>query len=190
MVICLCAHLFYSSLFCLAPVLTLKDLVGPFCSGDLISEAEKFQGKGKRCHGATDTVVISGESGSTWGVSRSSGILMSLLFSCLSSLSCPHSDHHPHANSKAGQNSDLKARSYLSLTSEFPVFHGSWGPEKPPESFGPGLSIKASNPSSLENSYLWKACPTQLPVGSGGRCMPKFFRPTGSFLSTLGPPGS
>jgi hypothetical protein len=76
------------------------------------------------------------------------------------------------------------------LTSEFPVFHGSWGPEKPPESFGLGLSIKASNPSSLENSYLWKACPTQLPVGSGGRCMPKFFRPTGSFLSTLGPPGS
>ena len=125
-----------------------------------------------------------------WGVSRSSGNIMSLPFPCLSSLSCPHSDHHPHANSKAGQNSDLKARSYLSLTSEFPVFHGSWGPEKPPESFGPGLSIKASSPSSLENSYLWKACPTQLPVGSGGRCMPKFFRPTGSFLSTLGPPGS
>ena len=156
----------------------------------LFLKLEKFQGKGKRCHGAIDTVVISDESGSMWGVSRSSGNIMSLPFPCLSSLSCPHSDHHPHANSKAGQNSDLKARSYLSLTSEFPVFHGSWGPEKPPESFGPGLSIKASSPSSLENSYLWKACPTQLPVGSGGRCMPKFFRPTGSFLSTWGPPGS
>ena len=40
-------HLSYSSLFCLAPVLTLKDLVGPFCSGDLISEARKIPRKGK-----------------------------------------------------------------------------------------------------------------------------------------------
>lgn len=183
MVICLCAHLFYSSLFCLAPVLTLKDLVGPFCSAGLISEARKIPRKGKavpwghRCRGDKRWVTPRGV------FARSSGNIMSLPFSCLSSLSCPYSDHHPHANSKAGQNSVLKARSYLSLTSEFPVFHGSWGAEKPPESFGSALSIRATSPSSLENSYLWKACPTQLPVGSGDRGMPRFFRPTGSFLS-------
>ena len=153
----------------------------------LFLKPEKFQGKGKQCHGATATVVISGESRSTSGVSCPSGNIMSLPCLCLSSLAHPHSDHHPHANSKAGQDSDLKAGSYLSLISDFPVFHGSWGPEKPPESFGPALSIKASSPSSLENSYLWKACPTQLPVGSGGGCTP---RPTGSFLSTLEIPGS
>ena len=62
MVICLCAHLFYSSLLCLAPVLTLKDLVGPFCSAGLISEARKVPRKGKAVDGATDAVVISGES--------------------------------------------------------------------------------------------------------------------------------
>ena len=141
------------------------------------SKERESSGWGHRCRGDKRWVTPRGM------FARSSGNIMSLPFSCLSSLSCPYSDHHPHANSKADQNSVLKARSYLSLTSEFPVFHGSLGAEKLPESFGPALSIKASSPSSLENSYLWKACPTQLPVGSGGRGMPRFFRPTGSFLS-------
>lgn len=84
---------------------------------------EKSPGKGERkADGAIEALcstktMSQAPSGEVLACSRS---IMSLPLLCLSSLPIAWLDHHPHPNSRAGQNSDLKVRLYLNLASKTP----------------------------------------------------------------------
>lgn len=113
-----------------------------------ISGALKIPGQGERkTNGGQGATALPGAmtvSQAPWGAGlacpRST---VGAPFLCLFSPLPPASDSQsPHPNSRTGQNSDLEARPYLSLASKFPIFHDTWGAEKPPESFGPALSSR------------------------------------------------
>lgn len=86
------------------------------------------------------------------------------------------------ANSRAGPSSGLEAEPYLSWVSKFPIFHGIWASEKPPESFDSANDTCLYWLFNLPIKLSKENCPSPLPVGSGGWCTPRISGQLAHFL--------